>query len=46
MGSYGITKIIEEGASRAAATRAYPGVPWEPKAAFHALAEHYALAER
>lgn len=35
--SYGVVKILD-GATGAA----YPGLPWEPKRSFHALAEHYA----
>jgi hypothetical protein len=34
--SFGIVKILEHG--RTGTT--YPGLPWEPKAAFHALAEY------
>ncbi|MER5327092.1 hypothetical protein [Streptosporangium roseum] len=33
---FGIVKILEQG--RTGTT--YPGLPWEPKAAFHALAEY------
>jgi hypothetical protein len=34
--SYGIVKVLGEGQSGTA----YPGMPWEPKEAFHALAEY------
>jgi hypothetical protein len=34
--SFGIVKVLEQG--RTGMT--YPGLPWEPKAAFHALAEY------
>ncbi|MFC4117479.1 hypothetical protein [Nonomuraea zeae] len=34
--SFGIVKILEPGRTGTA----YPGLPWEPKAAFHALAEY------
>jgi hypothetical protein len=34
--SFGIVKVLEQG--RTGTT--YPGLPWEPKAAFHALAEY------
>jgi hypothetical protein len=34
--SFGIVKVLETG--RTGTT--YPGSPWEPKAAFHALAEY------
>jgi hypothetical protein len=34
--SYGVVKVLEQG--RTGTT--YPGLPWEPKAAFHALAEY------
>ncbi|WP_103353448.1 hypothetical protein [Amycolatopsis sp. CA-128772] len=37
MASWGVVKVLEEGTGRT-----YPGVPWEPKAAFGALAECYA----
>jgi hypothetical protein len=36
MASWGVVKILESGSGRA-----YPEMPWEPKAAFHALAEYY-----
>lgn len=35
--SYGIVKVLEQG--RTGTT--YPGLPWEPKAAFTALADYY-----
>ncbi|GAB2579505.1 hypothetical protein GCM10027168_10470 [Streptomyces capparidis] len=34
--SFGIVKVLDGGR----AGTAYPGLPWEPKAAFHALAEY------
>ncbi|MEV0616511.1 hypothetical protein AB0I81_24565, partial [Nonomuraea sp. NPDC050404] len=34
--SFGIVKVLE----RDRTGRAYPGLPWEPKAAFHAVAEY------
>ena len=34
--SFGVVKMLDGGG------RAYPGLPWEPKRAFHALAECYA----
>jgi hypothetical protein len=37
--SFGIVKVLEQGRTGTS----YPGLPWEPKAAFHALAE-YGLA--
>ncbi|MCC3315769.1 hypothetical protein [Nocardia africana] len=37
LGSYGIVKMLDDGAP----AHTYPGMPWEPKEAFHALAEHY-----
>lgn len=37
MASWGVVKVLEEGSGET-----YPGVPWEPKAAFGALAECYA----
>ncbi|MDH2425921.1 hypothetical protein [Sphaerisporangium sp. TRM90804] len=36
MAGYGVVKVLEDGGGRT-----YPGMPWEPKAAFTALAEHY-----
>lgn len=36
LASYGVVKVLEEGRTGTA----YPGLPWEPKAAFHALAEY------
>ncbi|MGW3962664.1 hypothetical protein ACWED2_22790 [Amycolatopsis sp. NPDC005003] len=38
MASWGVVKVLEEGSGET-----YPGVPWEPKAAFGALAECYAV---
>ncbi len=38
--SYGVVKVLDgESGSR---VRRYPGMPWEPKAAFDALAKYYA----
>ena len=37
MASWGVVKVLEDGEGET-----YPGVPWEPKAAFGALAECYA----
>ncbi|MGW4063057.1 hypothetical protein ACWEGE_32570 [Amycolatopsis sp. NPDC004747] len=37
MASWGVVKVLEEGSGET-----YPGVPWEPKAAFGALAGCYA----
>ncbi|MFJ8749536.1 hypothetical protein ACIREO_09395 [Streptomyces sp. NPDC102441] len=34
--SFGVVKVLAEGRTGSA----YPGLPWEPKAAFHALAEY------
>jgi hypothetical protein len=36
MASYGVVKVLEDGGGRA-----YPGMPWEPKPAFGALADCY-----
>jgi hypothetical protein len=36
MASWGVVKVLEGRLGRA-----YPGMPWEPKAAFHALADYY-----
>jgi hypothetical protein len=36
LGSFGIVKVLPPGRTGTA----YPGMPWEPKAAFHALAEY------
>ncbi|MDP9794482.1 hypothetical protein J2S43_002994 [Catenuloplanes nepalensis] len=35
LGGFGIVKVLPDGRTGTA----YPGMPWEPKAAFHALAE-------
>src|SRR5689334_7272234 len=35
MASYGVVKVLE------GRGQTYPGMPWEPKAAFNALAEYY-----
>lgn len=37
MASWGVVKVLEQGSGES-----YPGVPWEPKAAFGALADCYA----
>lgn len=39
LGSYGIVKMLD-----GLPAQAFPGMPWEPKEAFHALARHYAGA--
>jgi hypothetical protein len=39
LASYGIVKVLENGVGTA-----YPGLPWEPKAAFAAVADVYASA--
>ncbi|GAB7037216.1 MULTISPECIES: hypothetical protein [Catenuloplanes] len=36
LGSFGIVRVLPPGRTGTA----YPGMPWEPKAAFHALAEY------
>ncbi|HEX8132029.1 MAG TPA: hypothetical protein VF880_01165, partial [Actinomycetes bacterium] len=36
LASYGVVKVLEDGHGRT-----YPGMPWEPKAAFAALADAY-----
>ena len=36
MASYGVVKVLEEGTGDT-----YAGMPWEPKAAFRALADRY-----
>jgi hypothetical protein len=38
--SYGVVKMLD--AASGATGTAYPGLPWEPKCAFYALAEYYA----
>jgi hypothetical protein len=38
--SYGLVKVLESGTGNA-----YPGLPWEPKLAFHVLSELYARRE-
>ncbi|MFD1546673.1 hypothetical protein [Nonomuraea guangzhouensis] len=40
LGSYGIVKMLDGTQSET-----YPGMPWEPKEAFHALARHYGPAQ-
>ena len=37
LASYGVVKVLRDRMGHA-----YPGMPWEPKAAFNALAEYYA----
>ncbi|MFI6684000.1 hypothetical protein [Streptomyces sp. NPDC050485] len=46
LGSYGIVTMLDSAAPGAEPTRTYPGSPWEPKEAFHALAELYSGAAR
>ncbi|SED95013.1 hypothetical protein SAMN04490357_6419 [Streptomyces misionensis] len=41
LASYGIVKILDEHSGYPADARTYPDMPWEPKEAFHALANHY-----
>jgi hypothetical protein len=41
MASFGVVRVLDEGAGLT-----YPGMPWEPKAAFAALAEAYRDAPR
>ncbi|WP_053161322.1 hypothetical protein [Streptomyces caatingaensis] len=43
LASYGIVEVYADDAEGAvpASARTYPGMPWEPKKAFHALAERY-----
>jgi hypothetical protein len=41
MASYGIVKVLDGGHGEA-----YPDMPWEPKAAFGALADHYGADRR
>ncbi|MET8610330.1 hypothetical protein [Streptomyces misionensis] len=41
LASYGIVKILDEHSGYPADARTYPDMPWEPKAAFHALANRY-----
>ncbi|MFH8409190.1 hypothetical protein ACH4FX_31035 [Streptomyces sp. NPDC018019] len=41
LASYGITKVLDADSGVPASERAYPDLPWEPKAAFHALADRY-----
>ncbi|WP_432142755.1 hypothetical protein [Streptomyces sp. bgisy084] len=41
LGSYGIVKMLDGTPSRT-----HPGLPWEPKEAFHALARHYEKCEK
>jgi hypothetical protein len=36
MASCGVVKVLEDGGGRT-----YPGMPWEPKPAFGALADRY-----
>ncbi|MGK5638540.1 hypothetical protein ACSNOK_09555 [Streptomyces sp. URMC 126] len=47
MASYAIVKVLAEDGGFPATARTRPDLPWEPKAAFHALAARYrAMAER
>lgn len=39
--SCGVVKVLEEGAAAAVLQRLYPGMPWEPKAAFDVVAQCY-----
>jgi hypothetical protein len=41
MASYAIVKLLDEDSGIPASARTYPDLPWEPKEAFHALANHY-----
>ncbi|WP_406110714.1 hypothetical protein OG698_47645 [Streptomyces sp. NBC_01003] len=41
LASYGIVKILDEHSDYPADARTYPDMPWEPKEAFHALANRY-----
>ncbi|MGW1786453.1 hypothetical protein ACWCQQ_46400 [Streptomyces sp. NPDC002143] len=46
LASYGIVKVLDEHSDYPADARTYPDMPWEPKEAFHALANRYqALAQ-
>jgi hypothetical protein len=40
LGAYGLVKMLEDGSGAT-----YPGLPWEPKKSFHALAEIYGRLE-
>jgi hypothetical protein len=42
--SYGIVKLLDGRTPDGEFARAYPGMPWEPKEAFYALAESYSGA--
>ncbi|MFF0630536.1 hypothetical protein [Streptomyces sp. NPDC004296] len=45
--SYGIVKILDGQSGLPASERSYSDLPWEPKKAFHALADCYrALGQR
>ncbi|WP_347404447.1 hypothetical protein [Streptomyces sp. MST-110588] len=46
LASYGIVKLLDDPGAVPAAARTYPGLPWEPKLAFHALARHYQTRAR
>jgi len=39
MASFGVVKVLD--GDGATASGRYPGVPWEPKASFDALADYY-----
>ncbi|WP_428949975.1 hypothetical protein [Streptomyces sp. cg35] len=41
LASYGIVKVLDGQSGIPADARAYPGMPWKPKEAFHAFAGHY-----
>ncbi|MET9290654.1 hypothetical protein [Streptomyces sp. NPDC003077] len=41
LASYGIVKMLDERSGIPASARTYPALPWEPKEAFHALADRY-----
>ncbi|WP_407554679.1 hypothetical protein QOM21_33075 [Streptomyces sp. Pv4-95] len=41
LASYGIVTVLDENSGIPASARTYPDMPWEPKRAFHALADHY-----
>jgi hypothetical protein len=41
MASFGLVKVLDEGYRG----QRYPDMPWEPKAAFTALAEYYSALD-
>lgn len=41
LASYGIVKILDEHSDYPTNARTYQDMPWEPKEAFHALANRY-----